>query len=79
MFKCVEPGFSFKSPSNILVVGPKSYGKTTFLRHLLLENLDLFDERPPRPPGSITVMHAHYCYGSWQISLTTCNAMAYNF
>ena len=57
MFKCVEPGFSFKSPSNILIVGPTSCGKTTFLHHLLLENLDLFDERPPR---------VHYCYGSWQ-------------
>ena len=57
MFKCVEPGFSFKSPSNILIVGLTSCGKTTFLHHLLLENLDLFDERPPR---------VHYCYGSWQ-------------
>ena len=57
MFKCVEPGFSFKSPSNILIVGPTSCGKTIFLHHLLLENLDLFDERPPR---------VHYCYGSWQ-------------
>ena len=57
MFKCVEPGFSFKSPSNILIVGPTSFGKTIFLHHLLLENLDLFDERPPR---------VHYCHGSWQ-------------
>ncbi|CAH3114958.1 unnamed protein product [Pocillopora meandrina] len=57
MFKCVEPGFSFKSPSNILIVGPTSCGKTTFLHDLLLENLDLFDERSPR---------VHYCYGSWQ-------------
>ena len=38
MFKCVEPGFSFKSPPNILIVGPTRCAKTTFLHHLLLEN-----------------------------------------
>ena len=60
MFKCVEPLFSFKSPSNILIVGHTSCRKTTFLHHLLLENLDLFEERPPR---------VHYSYESWQNNL----------
>ncbi|RMX45163.1 hypothetical protein pdam_00024785 [Pocillopora damicornis] len=60
MFKCVERGFSFKFPSNILIVVPTSCGKTTCLHHLLLENLDVFDERPPTcttvmDPGKIRV------------------------
>ena len=38
MSKCVEPGFSFKSPPNSLIVGPTRCGKITFLHHLLLEN-----------------------------------------
>ena len=57
MSLCWEKGFSFKSPSSILVVGPTSCGKTTFIKRLLLENLELFETRPPR---------VRYCYGSWQ-------------
>ena len=57
MSLCWEKGFSFKSPSSILVVGPTSCGKTTFIKRLLLENLELFKTRPPR---------VRYCYGSWQ-------------
>lgn len=57
MSSCLEKGFSFKSPSSILVVGPTSCKKTTFIKRLLLENLHLLETRPLR---------VHYCYGSWQ-------------
>ena len=54
---CVKQGFTFKSPSSILVVGPSNCGKTTFLKRLLLENEDLL----ATPSRRIV-----YCYGSWQ-------------
>ena len=54
---CVEQGFTFKSPSSILVVGPSNCGKATFLKRLLLENEDLL----ATPSRRIV-----YCYGSWQ-------------
>ena len=57
MSSCWEKGFSFKSLSSILIVGPTSCGKTTFIKRLLLENLDLLETRPPR---------VRYCNGSWQ-------------
>lgn len=52
-----EEGFTFKTPSSILVVGPSNSGKTTFVKRLLLETLDLFQTRPSR---------VVYCYGLWQ-------------
>ena len=52
-----EDRFRIKFPSSILVVGPSNCGKTTFMKKLLLENLDLFEV----PPNKIV-----YCYGSWQ-------------
>ncbi|CAH3124008.1 unnamed protein product [Pocillopora meandrina] len=56
---CVEQGFTFKSSSSILVVGPSNCGKTTFLKRLLLENEDLLTT----PSRRIV-----YCYGSWQLT-----------
>ena len=53
-----EQGFTFKSPSSILVVGPSNCGKTTFLKRLLLENEDLLATKNSR--------RIVYCYGSWQ-------------
>ena len=52
---CVEQGFTFKSPSSILVVEPSNCGKATFLKRLLLENEDLL----ATPSRRIV-----YCYGS---------------
>ena len=52
-----EDWFRIKCPSSILVVGPSNCGKTTFLKRLLTENLDLFEVRPSK---------IVYCYGSWQ-------------
>lgn len=54
---CLEPGFSIKCPSSLLIVGPTSCGKTTFLKRLILENTNVFDTPPPR---------IRYCYGSWK-------------
>ena len=56
MSRC-EEGFTFKTPSSILVVGPSNSGKTTFVKRLILENIDLFETWPTR---------VVYCYGSWQ-------------
>ena len=41
IMSCLEPGFAFRRPSKILIVGPTSCGKTTFLQRPLLENLDV--------------------------------------
>lgn len=57
MSSCWEKGFSFKWPSRILVLGPTSCGKTTFIKRLLLGNLYLFETRPPR---------VRYYHGSWR-------------
>ena len=59
IMSCVEQGFTFKSSSSILVVGPSNCGKTTFLKRLLLENEDLLTT----PSRRIV-----YCYGSWQLT-----------
>lgn len=47
----------FKTPSNILVVGPTSCGRTFFTRSLIEHKDELFDP----PPKTV-----HYCYGAWQ-------------
>lgn len=54
MSLCWEKGFSLKSPSSILVVGPTSCGKTIY---------QTFVTRKLRPP------RIRYCYGSWQDKL----------
>jgi hypothetical protein len=54
--------FSFHTPSSILVAGPSGCGKTVFTTKLLLDNIDLFSEKPPV---------IYYCYGSWQKGFET--------
>lgn len=54
-----DDGFQIKCPASVLVAGPSNCGKTTFIKRLLLENLDLFEVTPTK---------IVYCYGSgsWQ-------------
>ena len=56
---CLEQKFTIQCPANVLIVGPTSCGKTTFLKRLLLDNRDVFSISPTR---------VYYCYGSWQPS-----------
>ena len=70
MSSCWEKGFSFKWPSRILVVGPASCGKTTFIKRLLLGNLYLFETRPH---ASVIIM------GHGEINSIPCRNTASNF
>lgn len=52
-----KTSFEFQTPCSILIAGPSGSGKMEFTTKLLLQNLDLFSEKPKI---------IHYCYGSWQ-------------